>query len=181
MTRLGLINGAPGSGKSTLAQALAQDTPMTLALDVDGLKHSLGRWDQDPAAAGSHARRLAVALAGEQLRAGLDVVMGQYLARTEFIEELEGLAERHGARFCEFVLNLDAATLARRLAGRAENPDRREHAVNNRLVGPGDAARLVRSLDALRERRPDAVWVDAAGPASATLELLRAGLDHPGP
>lgn len=44
MSRLVLINGAPGAGKSTLAQALAQDRPMTLALDIDALKHSLGCW-----------------------------------------------------------------------------------------------------------------------------------------
>ena len=48
MTRLVLINGAPGSGKSTLADGLAQNQPMTLALDVDVIKHSLGRWSDVP-------------------------------------------------------------------------------------------------------------------------------------
>lgn len=56
VTRLVLINGAPGSGKSTIAAALAHDVPMTLALDVDALKHSLGRWDQDTHVSGMHAR-----------------------------------------------------------------------------------------------------------------------------
>ena len=82
---------------------------MTLALDIDGLKHSLGRWDEDPSASGLHARRLTLALASEQLRAGFDLVIGQYLARTPFIEDLEGLAGRHGARFYEFILDLDAS------------------------------------------------------------------------
>lgn len=90
--RLVLINGAPGSGKSTIAQALAQDRSMTLALNIDGLKHSLGRWDEDPSASGLHARRLTLALASEQLRAGFDLVIGQYLARAPFIEDLERLA-----------------------------------------------------------------------------------------
>src|SRR5215204_4906861 len=124
MTRLVLINGAPGSGKSTIAHALAQDKPITLAVDIDGLKHSLGRWDEDPATSGLHARRLTLALASEQLVTGFDLVIGQYLARTSFIEDLEQLAERHGAQFYEFVLDLDAATLAQRLAERASNPDR---------------------------------------------------------
>lgn len=141
MTRLVLINGAPGSGKSTIAHALAQDRSLTLALDIDGIKHSLGCWEEDPLASGLHARRLTLALANEQLNAGFDVVIGQYLARTPFIEDLERLAEQHGARFCEFVLNLDAAALAKRLAERASNPDRLEHAFNNRLVGPEDARR----------------------------------------
>ena len=60
MTRLVLINGAPGSGKSTLADGLAQDQPMTLALDVDVIKHSLGRWSDDLLASGLHARRLSL-------------------------------------------------------------------------------------------------------------------------
>lgn len=78
MTRLVLINGSPGSGKSTLADGLAQDRPMTLALDVDVIKHSLGRWSDDLLASGPHARRLSLALAREQLSAGYDVVLGQY-------------------------------------------------------------------------------------------------------
>ena len=92
---------------------------MTLALNIDGLKHSLGRWDEDPSASGLHARRLTLALASEQLGVGFDLVIGQYLARTSFIEDLERLAERHGAQFYEFVLDLDAATLTQRLAERA--------------------------------------------------------------
>ena len=181
MTRLVLINGAPGSGKSTVAQALAQDQPMTLAVDIDGLKHSLGRWDEDPSASGLHARRLTLALASEQLRAGFDLVIGQYLARTPFIEDLEGLAERHGARFYEFVLDLDAATLAKRLAERAINPDRLEHAVNNRLVGPDDATALVQTIESLRQSRPRAFWVNASGSLSSTLGILRAALQTPTP
>jgi len=69
---------------------------MTLALDIDAVKHALGRWDEDPLASGLHARRLSLALASEQLRAGFDLVVGQYLAKTAFIEDLEQLAQRHG-------------------------------------------------------------------------------------
>jgi predicted kinase len=99
MTRLVLINGAPGTGKSTLAEALAHDQPLTLALDVDAIKHCLGQWREDLLASGSHARRLALALAREQLSAGYDVVLGQYLARSDFIDDLERLAAELDARF----------------------------------------------------------------------------------
>ncbi|MDX6299377.1 MAG: hypothetical protein QOF53_591 [Nocardioidaceae bacterium] len=176
MNRLVLINGAPGSGKSTIAHALAQDKSMTLALDIDGIKHSLGRWGEDPLGSGLQARRLALALADEQLLAGFDVVIGQYLARTPFIEDLERCAERHGAQFCEFVLHLDAAALAKRLAERASDPDRIEHEVNNRLVGSEDAGALVQTIEPLRQQRPGACWVNAAGPLASTLGVLRAEL-----
>jgi predicted kinase len=176
VTRLVLINGAPGSGKSTLAHGLAQDRPMTFALDVDGLKHSLGHWSEDLLASGLHARRLALALAREQLSAGYDVVVGQYLARTAFIEDLERLTEELDARFYEFILELDAPTLADRLAGRSCAPSRPEHRLNSSLVGPDDADPLVRSLEELRETRPGAVWIDARGSLLSTLDLLRAAL-----
>ena len=176
MTRLVLINGAPGSGKSTVAAALAQDLALTLALDVDGIKHALGRWDDDLLASGLQARRLALALAREQLRAGYDVVVGQYLARADFIDELEAVTAELDARFREIVLELDAPALAERLARRSSAPSRPEHRLNDRLVGPDDAVRLVESIEGLRAARPHAVWVDARGSLSETLASVRAAL-----
>jgi predicted kinase len=160
-----------------MAHALAAESGMALALDVDSIKHSLGRWDEDPTASGLHARRLTLALAREHLNAGYDVVIGQYLARVAFIEDLERLAEELGARFLEFVLELDAATLADRLALRERDPDRPEHTVNNRLVGPDDASRLVEAIEALRRVRPRATWIDARGSQASTLDQLRAAAE----
>ena len=70
-------------------------------------------------------------MAGRQLADGFDVVIGQYLARTEFLEELEQLAAEHGARFVDAVLVLDERTLRTRLAGRRERPGPRA------MRGPG--------------------------------------------
>ncbi len=165
-----------GRGKSTLAEALAHDQPLTLALDVDGIKHSLGQWNEDLLASGLHARRLTLALAREQLSAGYHVVIGQYLARTDFIEDLERVASELDARFFEFTLDLNASALAQRLAGRSSAPSRPEHLVNNSLVGPDDADLLVKSLEGLRETRPRAIWVAAHGSLPETLDLLRAAL-----
>lgn len=171
-----LINGAPGSGKSTVAEALAQDVPMMLALDVDRIKHSLGGWDDDATASGLHARRLALALAREQLSAGYDVVVSQYLARTAFAEQLEHLASMLGAAYVEIVLDVGDAELAVRLAHRSGNPTRPDHVVNAGLVGPEDATRLVESMHAIRDARPRAIWVDARGSLPSTLNRLREAL-----
>lgn len=149
---------------------------MTLALDVDAIKHSLGRWHEDVHASGLHARALCLALAREHLASGHDLVLGQYLAKTAFIEQLGALAAALDVRFVEFVLDLEPAVLADRLAERRIAPTRAEHAVNSKLIGPVDAQRLVESMLALHRARPGAVWVDASGSVSSTLDRLRTAL-----
>jgi predicted kinase len=91
------------------------------------------------------------------------------------------MADRHEAQFFEVVLDLDAATLAERLAERASHPDRPEHAVNNRLLGPDDAAELIETITPLRDQRPRAIWVDATGSLTSTLDALRSALRPPTP
>ena len=86
------------------------------------------------------------------------------------------LAERLDARFFELVLDIDAATLAGRLARRASEPDRPEHLANNRHAGPDDAQRPVESMEAVLRARPGAVRIDARGSRSSTLDLMRAAL-----
>ncbi|WP_295125275.1 AAA family ATPase [uncultured Leifsonia sp.] len=180
--RLVLVNGAPGSGKSTVARALAERASvggaeaLALALDVDQLKHALGGWENDPTASGLHARRLALALAAEQLRSGRDVFVGQYLARPEFVEALDALAQRCAASFHEYVLVVDAERLAARLRSRALRPTRAEHDVNNRLVGPADVPELIRSLEPLLAVRPRTVRIDANGALEETVAAIDATL-----
>lgn len=167
-----LLNGAPGSGKSTLAARAAARRPLALALDIDTLKHSLGGWDRDLHGSGLQARRLALALARAHLADGHDVVIGQYLARTPFLVELEALAEQCGARFVETALVLDVTTLAERLIARRRAPDRPEQAANDRFVGPEDAEDLVASLEQLLARRPHARRLDASRPLQDVLAEL---------
>lgn len=176
MARLVLLNGAPGSGKSTLARELVAGDPDALAIDVDQIKHGLGSWPGDPQRAGLRARELALALLEAQLAAGADAVLGQYLARPEFPAALEEAARRRGARFHELVLDLDASTLAARLAARAERPDRPEHAVNTALTPPSDAPQLIASLERIEESRPRARRIDARGGIAEVRERLRAAI-----
>lgn len=173
MPRLTLINGAPGSGKSTIAHRLAQGRPLDLALDLDMIKHSLGQWDADMTAAGYHARRLALAVVAMQLDSGHDVYVGQFLAKTEFIEQLQSLAEGHGATFVEVILTADVATLQRRLAQRALRPERSEHVINASIVSASDVPALVQAIDRVASLRPSAKLVDASGELADTVECLR--------
>ena len=178
MPTLLLVNGAPGSGKSTVAFLVAEQRPLALALDIDTIKHALGQWRADPHRSGLQARRLALAVIRQHLADGHDVVVGQYLARPEFIAELEGTAAALGARFVETVLVLDAVTLAGRLARRGAAPDRPEHAINNDLVAPADAEHLVASITTMLGLRPRARRIDASGSVADTVEAVRRTLAH---
>ena len=170
---LTLLGGAPGSGKSTLAARLAEEHPLALALDIDVLKHCLGGWDEDLTRSGLQARRLAAAMIGQHLADGHDVLLGQYLARTPFIEQLAQLAADRGARFVEVVLILDEQTLAQRLQRRRESPDRPEQARNDRFVSPDQAGELVDSIEDVLAERPAARRVDASGSVEETLSAVR--------
>jgi predicted kinase len=102
--RLILLNGPPGCGKSTLAQMFAHEHPLTLNLDIDRLRAQIGQWRARSQESGLLARQLALAMAGIHLASGHDVVIPQYVARIEFIEQVEAVATGAGAPFHEIVL-----------------------------------------------------------------------------
>jgi len=102
--RMIVLNGPPGCGKSTLARMYAEDHPLALNLDIDRIRSLIGRWRDDPHAAGLLAREIALAAARAHLAAGHDVVIPQFLGRLAFLEQAEQVARQAGASFHEIVL-----------------------------------------------------------------------------
>lgn len=155
---------------------------MSLALDIDTVKHAIGAWERRKLEAGLAAREIALAMAAEHLAAGHDVIMGQYLAVDMFIVKVKAVAERVGAEWREIVLSIDAETLSQRLQGRHDFPDRAEHAINNNLASLEDVPRFIDSMEDLLRRRSTAVRVDASGDPHQTFHLVEsalfAGGDH---
>jgi predicted kinase len=158
--RLILLNGPPAIGKSTLAGRYVADHPLALNLDVDTVRGMLGRWRDRPTEAGLRARAIAVEMGRVHLRAGHDVVIPQFLARPEFPEQIERLAEEEGVSFAEFVL-LDARENAvRRFVERtaaAATPAHTEAAeALLQFGGPDELERMYDRLLGLLTRRPHA-------------------------
>lgn len=114
-----LLNGPPACGKSTLARRYVDEHPLALNLDVDRVRSLIGRWRDDPHAAGLLAREIALAGARAHLASGHDVVVPQFLGRTTFIEQLERLAGELGAAFHEIVLLDSKESTLRRFAERS--------------------------------------------------------------
>lgn len=83
------------------------DHPLALALDIDGIRHALGRWRDQPVEAGLAARAIAVAAARVHLTAGYDVVVPQLLATAGFLGELTGAAADSDAQFVEIIVAIE--------------------------------------------------------------------------
>lgn len=117
IARLILINGPPGVGKSTIARRYLDGHPLTLLIEIDDLRVSLGGWVQHEESK-LLARGLALALAGAHLVAGHDVVVPQFLGRTDFIDALEATTSAVGSSFSHIVLMDDVTTMVERFERR---------------------------------------------------------------
>lgn len=172
MARLVLINGAPGSGKSTLARRYAEDHPLTLMLDIDQVRGMLGRWLDMASEAGVVARRLAVEMAGVQLREGRDVVVPQFLGRLEFVVTLSETCERAGAEFIEVALLSSAEDVVERFARRTRESSHAEHrAAAELLERSGGVDELPSMYDRLLE-------VIAARPSTRTITSVEGQVER---
>lgn len=112
-----LVNGPPGVGKSALARRYLDDHPLTLHLEIDAIRVSLGRW-KDFEESKLIARTLASVIAEAHLRGGHDVIVPQHLGRTEFINHLDQLAQRLHVDFVEILLLDTEAAVADRFRAR---------------------------------------------------------------
>lgn len=159
MPRLIVINGPPGFGKSTLARMYADEHPLTLVLDIDQIRASLGRWQDQLGPAGVAARVVAAAAAKAHLLAGHDVVVPQYLGRAAFLDELERLAAGAGAVFTEVVLMSSREEALRAFDARASSADpadARAHELSAHRTGEAGLIELYDRLAGLLRTRPAA-------------------------
>jgi predicted kinase len=179
-----LVNGPPGVGKSAVASRYAEDHPLTLHLEIDAIRMSLGGWEEHEESK-LLARALAVAMAEEHLRGGNDVIVAQYLGRTEFIETLDRLAQRLGISFVEILLmDTQAAVVdrfrARRIALAATDRSHPEGDVDESTVSEAISTSFER-LEEVRAARAHTHVVSAADGTETTYRALCQALSSTDP
>ena len=181
MPVLVLLNGPPASGKSTIAARLVASRPLALDLDVDVVRGLLGAWLEHPNDAGRAARALALAMGRTHLSDGHDVVVPQFLGRTEFIEELESVAEQTDARFVEIGLVVDRQVAIDAFNARRAAPETSAHldaaALVERSEGNDTIGEMYDRYCELLDRRPQAhriavVRGDVDGAVAAAESIL---------
>lgn len=180
MAELILINGAPGSGKSTLARLLADERRLALLLDIDTLRGQLGRWSDDPTAAGLAARRLALAMIRTHLAAGFDVILPQFLFRVPFILELERTSNETGSRFVEISLVSSAEEAASRFAARSASSDPNHQDAMRLQQAPGAQSieALYESMVEMLRERPATRFVESVpDDIGGTFTALKQAID----
>ena len=103
--RLVLLNGPLGLGKSTLAKMYNERVPLSLNLDIDLVRDSLGQWRDYRRESARMAWKMAQQMGRVVLAAGNDVVVAHSIRRPERFQELESLAAGAGASFHEILLS----------------------------------------------------------------------------
>ena len=172
MAVLVLLNGPPASGKSTIAQRFVDSRPLSLNLDIDVVRGMLGGWLDDPSTAGLTARSLALVMAEAHLAAGRDVIVPQFLGRTDFIEQLAGVANRSAASFVETALWIDRSRAITAFADRRAAPSTQVH---------HDAAALVdrsEHADPVGQMYDAFVRVLEQRPATRRVEVIPGDIDQ---
>jgi predicted kinase len=177
-----LVNGPPASGKSTIARHLVARRPLALNLDIDVVRALLGDWKGRPDDAGIAARRLARSMAREHLASGHDVVVPQFLARAEFIDQLAETATTVDARFVEIALLLSRSDAVEAFERRSSQPQSAQHRDAAEAVdAAGGTTALETMYDTFTEmvgNRSTALLVEVViGDVDATVARVESVLD----
>jgi hypothetical protein len=176
------LNGPPGIGKSTMSALYADRHPGTLNLDIDCLHRLVGGWWDPHSHTHDVLRPVALAMASTHLAGGRDVVLPQYLAKPDEIDEFSQIAQLRGAGFRHVVLLDEKAAAIARFSDREDDTAWGRH--NRRVVAmQGGDVFLEGMYDRLLEvvrLRPASVIRSELGDLEATYASLIGALEQHG-
>ena len=100
---------------------------MSLSLEQDVVRGLLGGWRTRETESGEAARRLCLEMARTHLRAGHDVIVPQFIALPNYLDQLAQVGADVSARHVDLVLLDDAVASERRFHERIGDPLWAEH------------------------------------------------------
>lgn len=113
--KLVMLNGPCGVGKSTAAIELQKELPLSLLIDIDSLRRTIGGYKDLREESLRAAYADTVALAGAHLSEGYSVIVEKIVFNNDtFLETLRACASKHGAEFHEILLTADKETVISR-------------------------------------------------------------------
>ena len=132
----------------------------------------LGGWLSDPSTAGLTARSLALVMAETHLANGRDVIVPQFLGRTDFIEQLADVANRSAAAFVESALWIDRSRAITAFAERRAAPSAQAHHDATALVDRSEHA------DPVGQMYDAFIRVLEQRPATRRVEVIPGDIDQ---
>ena len=154
-----------------MARRLADESPLSLCLDVDHVRTMLGQW-QDHDRSKLLARHLALVMARTHLLEGFNVIVPQLLMRSDFIERLEEVAHEQAATFAEVMLMSPVELCLQRFRHRRQASPGSSGEHPSAAISDAEAPDLMKTavevLTQLASTRPNAAVVDAGGDVSTT-------------
>jgi hypothetical protein len=152
------------------------DQELAVVVEIDALRTSIDGWQEDDSSK-LEARRLALEVADAHLRGGYDVMVPQYLGRTEFIDDLEGTARGADAAFVELHLQATEDDVVARFEarrGELRGADHPEHEVQDVRAAVAEA---MGRLERVTQARPAMTTLTALADPDLTLAALVATLE----
>ena len=152
-----LLNGPLGIGKSTLAKMYGDRHPLSLNIDMDLLRGSLGQWRERRGESAKLGWEMASSMSKVVLAAGRDVVIAQITLGSERFRCLEELAAQSRANLHEILLLVSKEEAMRRFMAR----------------GRASGFELGYRPNGLIDRSGGLVWVEAMYDRVAEIAKLR--------
>jgi len=144
-----------------------------VVVEIDELRTSIDGWREDERSR-LVARQMAIEVADRHLRSGTDVVVPQYLGRSEFVVELERTAHAVGAQFVEVHLVADANEVVARFEGRRATSGAEAHPQYEVEDVRAEVADAIARLSVILSERSCALRVAADDDPEVTLARLSA-------
>jgi len=121
--KLIIINGPCGVGKSTAALEIQKELSLSLLIDVDALRATIGGYRDNREDSLKLSYMHAVVLAASHLEAGYSVIIEKAVFKDDwFLDALKTLAEKRAVEFYELLLTASRGAVVERAEKRGFRP-----------------------------------------------------------